>query len=136
MPISSRPSLEDFINKGGSSSVGIEMPARPAQKNVASNPKPASKIASPTAAKKQKPAAAPPPLVAAPRQSVSGRTIGRPRKVNEPEALKFVMRIPPQISDQMAQVIEARKVPMSRNAWILEAIVEKLEKDAVGMARN
>lgn len=128
MPISTRPSLEDFINKGGSSSISFAEPAaKPARKKSETPRTKKSTAAQP---------AAPPPPAAASRQTSTARSVGRPRKVREADALKFVMRIPPQISDDMARVIESRKVPVSRNAWILEAIVEKLEKDAAGAVKN
>ena len=42
------------------------------------------------------------------------------------------MRIPWQISEELNRVVEGRKIPISRNAWILEAIVERMEREQVG----
>lgn len=115
MPISNRPNLEAFINKGGSSSASVE------------------EFAPKTVTRKKEKAAAPRTNTVKKtiivEQPAPSKAKGRPRKVKSFEELKFVMRIPPNISDDLARVIDSRKVPMSRNAWILEAIVEKLEKE-------
>lgn len=117
MAISSRPSLEAFINKGGSSVASEETvpaPPRPKKDSAAAAPR----------ERKTKAAPAPPPVEVVPPK----KPLGRPRKQQE-DALKFVMRIPPYISSELDAVVGQRKIPVSRNAWILEAIVEKIERD-------
>ena len=119
MPISNRPNLEDFINKGGSSTISPPAPEekKPVQKNAR------------TAKAQSRPKQGPVP---SPAPSPLAKTIGRPRKVKQPnevDSLKFVMRIPAQISEELNQVVEGRKIPISRNAWILEAIVERMERE-------
>ena len=116
MAISNRPALpnlESFINKGGSSTVAEELlsPALPL---------PA----------REKAARAPKKVAVAPVPAPAARPKGRPRKPAPPaEALKFVMRIPADIAAELDRRVEGRKVPTSRNAWILEAIVARFEAE-------
>lgn len=113
MAISNRPTIpniESFINKGGSSTVAEE-------------------LLSPTPVVREKAARAPKKVAAAPVPTPA-RPKGRPRKPAPPaEALKFVMRIPAEIAAELDRRVENRKVPTSRNAWILEAIVARFEAE-------
>lgn len=115
MAISNRPTLpniESFINKGGSSTVAEE-------------------LLSPTPSVREKAARAPKKMAVAPVPTpAASRPKGRPRKPAPPaEALKFVMRIPADIAAELDRRVENRKVPTSRNAWILEAIVARFEAE-------
>lgn len=114
MAISNRPvmpNLESFINKGGSSTVAEE-------------------LTHPPAVKRERAARAPKKIAVTPVPTPAARPKGRPRKVAPPvEALKFVMRIPADIAAELDRRVEGRKVPTSRNAWILEAIVARFEAE-------
>lgn len=114
MAISNRPTIpniESFINKGGSSTVAEELhsPTPPVREKAVRTPKKLAAATAPTSAARPK---------------------GRPRKPAPPsEALKFVMRIPAEIAAELDRRVENRKVPTSRNAWILEAIVARFESE-------
>lgn len=41
-----------------------------------------------------------------------------------------VVRIPPALLERIDTAVEARPVPTPRHTWLLEAIVEKLERDS------
>lgn len=127
MPISNRPNIEAFINKGGSSTANEGKKAAPRKPpKPEQEPRPTQTVVGPPSPKAVKAAAA---VKSAPKP---GKALGRPRKVRQPDeadTLKFVMRIPPAISEELNRVVEGRKIPMSRNVWILEAIVERLDRE-------
>ncbi len=124
MPISTRPSIESFINKGGSSSAAEE--AAVEKQAVVKTPTVKKRAVGGTPKKSKSDKIVQPAMPTA-----AGKTLGRPRKVVEFEALKFVMRIPPEISSELDTRVSSRKIPVSRNAWILEAIVEKLDREII-----
>ncbi len=41
------------------------------------------------------------------------------------------LRLPRPLLDRIDRAVEAQSVPTPRNRWILEAIVEKLERDSI-----
>lgn len=129
MPISNRPNIEAFINKGGSSTANEEKKAAPRPRKppkTEQEPRPTQTVVGPPQPKAAKTSAA------VNIQPKPGKALGRPRKVRQPDeadTLKFVMRIPPAISEELNRVVEGRKIPMSRNVWILEAIVERLDRE-------
>lgn len=116
MAISNRPALpnlEAFINKGGSSTASeenvsvVETTMAPPVDKAKRATKPNTRTSAPTPSAKPK---------------------GRPRKAAQVEALKFLMRVPPEIAAELDRSIERMKIPVSRNAWILEAILQRLEQ--------
>jgi hypothetical protein len=49
---------------------------------------------------------------------------------SDPEKMvRVALRIPSNLVDEVDDSCRARRVPTSRNHWILEAIVEKLERE-------
>jgi hypothetical protein len=42
------------------------------------------------------------------------------------------LRLPRPLLDRIDRAVEAQSVPTPRNRWILQAIVEKLERDGMG----
>ena len=41
-----------------------------------------------------------------------------------------VLRVPPDVLARVDQLVEARRVKVPRHTWLLEAVVEKLEREA------
>lgn len=41
------------------------------------------------------------------------------------------LRIPPALLDRVDRALQAMPVPMPRNSWVLQAVVEKLERDGI-----
>jgi hypothetical protein len=41
-----------------------------------------------------------------------------------------VLRVPPDVLARVDQFVEARRVKVPRHTWLLEAVVEKLEREA------
>jgi metal-responsive CopG/Arc/MetJ family transcriptional regulator len=50
------------------------------------------------------------------------------RKSGTSERIAVTIRVPAELLARVDQACDARQVPMSRNNWILEAVVEKLER--------
>jgi hypothetical protein len=61
--------------------------------------------------------------------SVSG---DRPKSSanREKAASPVILRVPNSLLEQIDRVLEARPIKTPRHTWLLEAILEKLEKDA------
>ena len=61
--------------------------------------------------------------------SVSG---DRPKSgaSREKAASPVILRVPNNLLEQIDRVLEARPIKTPRHTWLLEAILEKLEKDA------
>lgn len=43
--------------------------------------------------------------------------------------MKVMLRLPPQMLEKVDAAVEARPLPTARTTWIMEAIVEKLERE-------
>jgi hypothetical protein len=41
-----------------------------------------------------------------------------------------VLRIPPDVLARIDQAVEARRVKVPRHTWLMEAVIEKLEREA------
>jgi hypothetical protein len=48
----------------------------------------------------------------------------------KPKAAAVILRIPTDILERVNQAVETRLVKIPRHTWILEAIVEKLDKES------
>ena len=63
--------------------------------------------------------------------SVSGdRPKSSANKEKEKAASPVILRVPNNLLEQIDRVLEARPIKTPRHTWLLEAILEKLEKDA------
>lgn len=51
-------------------------------------------------------------------------------------AAVVTVRIPAEIRDEIDQHLDARTIPIPRNTWIVEAVVEKLERERVKVERR
>ena len=52
----------------------------------------------------------------------------RARKINQ---AAVPLRLPRPLLDRIDRAVDAQTVPTPRNRWILQAVVEKLERDAI-----
>lgn len=55
------------------------------------------------------------------------------RSEAEPASAKsapVVLRMPPHVLARIDQAVEARQVKVPRHTWLLEAVIEKLEREA------
>lgn len=60
----------------------------------------------------------------------SGRTT---RKRRAPAArLPVTLRLPKSLVARIEQDLDSREIPLSRNSWLLEAVLEKLERSSTG----
>ena len=50
------------------------------------------------------------------------------RSANGRDRVAITMRVPEPLLRRIDRYIEARDVPISRNNWLLEAVVEKLDR--------
>jgi hypothetical protein len=46
------------------------------------------------------------------------------------KVVPVVLRLPSDVLAQVDQVVEARRVKVPRHTWLIEAVIEKLERDA------
>jgi len=47
------------------------------------------------------------------------------------KASTLVLRLPVELAERIDQAVQARKPKIPRHTWLLEAVLEKLERDAV-----
>ena len=52
------------------------------------------------------------------------------QKVATPENLAVALRVPGPLAERLARALERKMTRMPRHTWILEAIVEKLDREA------
>ncbi len=50
------------------------------------------------------------------------------RRKKESPRVSVTIRIPQELATQIDEALEQRPIPLSRNNWILEAALEKLER--------
>lgn len=55
---------------------------------------------------------------------------------NDKERISVTLRIPGHILKQIDASVETEDVPVSRNHWIIEALVEKLRRVDIGGGPN
>jgi hypothetical protein len=51
-----------------------------------------------------------------------------PSSVSKPAPV--VLRMPPDVLARIDQAVEARRVKVPRHTWLMEAVIEKLEREA------
>ncbi len=51
-------------------------------------------------------------------------------KAGKPKVTSVILRIPDEIGQRLGQTLRARPVRIPRHTWILEAIVEKLDRES------
>ena len=60
----------------------------------------------------------------------------RKRMERAGSAAVVTVRIPSDIRDEIDRHLDVRTVPIPRNTWIVEAVVEKLERERVKQERR
>ena len=55
--------------------------------------------------------------------------LARPTDRNNRKSSKVLLRIPDDLLFRVNQAVEARPLPTTRHAWLLEAVLEKLERE-------
>jgi len=53
-----------------------------------------------------------------------------PTSGGKPKVTSMILRIPGEIGQRLNQALQARPVRLPRHTWILEAIVEKLDRES------
>ena len=61
-----------------------------------------------------------------------GSVAGQGASASKAKVAPVILRIPSQMLDRVDAAVQARAVPTPRTTWILEAIVEKLEREEQG----
>jgi hypothetical protein len=61
--------------------------------------------------------------------SVAGQESAEPRQEGEGKPSPVIVRIPPDLLDRIELARQGRAVKIPRHTWLLEAIVEKLERE-------
>jgi len=63
-----------------------------------------------------------------------GGSVARPVADLAPPAISkpapVVLRMPPDVLARIDQAVEARRVKVPRHTWLMEAVIEKLEREA------
>jgi hypothetical protein len=60
--------------------------------------------------------------------SVGGRNGGQGK---EKDAVPVILRVPEDILERVDSSVQARRIKTPRHTWLLEAILEKLERESV-----
>ena len=47
-----------------------------------------------------------------------------------PRAVSLVLRLPAEVAQRIDQAVQTRRVKTPRHTWLLEAVMEKLEREA------
>ena len=55
-----------------------------------------------------------------------------PNKKRAPSRIPVMVRLPEDVVRRVDEELEGRDVPISRNNWFLEAVIEKLRKNGSG----
>jgi hypothetical protein len=66
--------------------------------------------------------------LAATEESIKARRGRRPKKKRE--EVGVALRLPLDLIDRVDTAVDDQRIPLSRHQWILEAICEKLDRDA------
>lgn len=56
------------------------------------------------------------------------RAVAGPAATGKPAPV--VLRLPPDVLTRIDRAVEARRVKVPRHTWLMEAVIEKLERDA------
>ena len=123
MARSKRPLIEEtpqvdllaLINKGGSSPTSTTTSSLTSTTTPTNETKPIATVVDEM------------PLKANP--SVSRVLKAAKRKLRSVELVRFQIRVPENLIEDVDNLIDARRMPTSRNAWIIEAMFEKLQRD-------
>lgn len=57
------------------------------------------------------------------------RSLDSPVSLASSKPISVVLRIPPDALAKVDRLVEARRVKVPRHTWLIEAIIEKLERD-------
>lgn len=60
--------------------------------------------------------------------SVAGEEEKQPQK--DGKTLSVVLRIPSDIMERLTETVNSRRIKIPRHTWLLEAIVEKLDRES------
>jgi hypothetical protein len=55
------------------------------------------------------------------------RSVAEPAAISKPAPV--VLRMPPDVLARIDQAVEARRVKVPRHTWLMEAVIEKLERE-------
>lgn len=61
-----------------------------------------------------------------------GSVAGQEAPNSKAKLIPVMLRLPPGMLDKVDAAVQARAVPTPRTTWIMEAIVEKLEREGHG----
>ena len=65
-----------------------------------------------------------PPIKKKPAQTVAKKT------KNLSKAVSVVLRLPAEVLSQIDQVVDSRRIRIPRHTWLLEAVLEKLDRES------
>ena len=51
-------------------------------------------------------------------------------KASGPKAAGIVLRLPADVAQRIDQAVQTRKIKIPRHTWLVEAVMEKLEREA------
>ena len=57
------------------------------------------------------------------------RSVAEPATASKPAPV--VLRLPPDVLTRIDRAVEARRVKVPRHTWLIEAVIEKLEREEV-----
>jgi hypothetical protein len=49
----------------------------------------------------------------------------------KPKSASVVLRLPAELAERIGRAVQARKVKTPRHTWLLEAVLEKLERESI-----
>jgi hypothetical protein len=55
------------------------------------------------------------------------RSVAEPAAISKPAPV--VLRMPPEVLARIDRAVEARRVKVPRHTWLMEAVIEKLERE-------
>ena len=58
------------------------------------------------------------------------RSVADPAPPTTSKPAPVVLRLPPDVLARIDQAVEARRVKVPRHTWLMEAVIEKLEREA------